>query len=497
VIEHAPQPLSANLYWKYWLVVVGVFCLHLALIGLPRINLEWAFFDVVQYFESGDRRYLDRYFSVQANPLALSYLSFLLAKLVSGLDVVYAPRLLSALGVLLLGSALVRLSRTLELRQDATLLIVLVLINPLVWVYSGRGTADFLPAALALFSVSLLWDKSTGSLGIVVAMSVFSLAILLKYHAALLLPMIWIEVLSRPWLDFRRGLMGLSAGSALVLIGPCLYQYVVHAQFGFWVVPPKFQAAFEIAPIDFLTNLISYLGYLSVLLFPLSLLPILRKLTSTRRIVGAVLLAGASFLVGYFALRPDGEMTFGPIDRHLNAPVVYGFLCMCAGLWILVLLDGYRAHEHQTEPRRLMACMIVGIMLFVAALSLTRPAQRYLLFVLPMAYFFLSVHLQQRALIVSTSVVLVSVNVYIGISQYATGSASRTMVQKIQANGLLDKTDPGVIEGHVGEQFPVVTPPDRRYVVVDGTDPGQILCVASSPLPLVRREYCIVPQQRQ
>lgn len=476
------------------LLILAVFGVHLSLLWLPPINLEWAFFDVIRFFETDDMRYADRYFSVQANPLGLSYASFLLSRLLPGLDVEYAPRVLSALGVLLLGYALVRLGRALQLRRDMTVLLLLVLVNPLVWVYSGRGTADFLPAALALFSVSLLWDKSTGAFGTVTALCALSLAILLKYHAVLLLPMIWIEALSRPHVDYRSQWVRLCVGSALVLAGPCLYIYFVHLYFGFWLVPPKLQAAFEISPSAFLTNLTSYFGYLSLLLLPLNLLSVVGRLSNARSVVRVALVACALFLLGYFVLRPDGEMNFGPFDRFLTEQFANGLICISAGLFILVLLDGYRAQKHHAETLRLMACMAVGIAIFLAALSLTRPAQRYLLFVLPMAYFFLAVHLHKRtAYIVATVLLLVSINALIGISQYATGSAAREVVQKLRAGGLIDDTYPGAILWHAGNAFSISAPAKRHHVVAEGHRPGELFCATSAPVPFIRREFCVIP----
>ena len=113
------------------------------------------------------------------------------------------------------------------MKGSVLMLIILVLTNPLIWVYSGRGTADFLPAAMALFSVSLLWDKSAGPIGIAASILTFSMAIILKYHAIILLPIIWFEALTRPKVECRFVFLRLSIISALILLGPCLYIYYI------------------------------------------------------------------------------------------------------------------------------------------------------------------------------------------------------------------------------------------------------------------------------
>lgn len=483
-------PLESRLEW----VLVAAACVaHLALYWLPQINLEWAFSDALLYFHDGDARRIDRYFAVQANTLGLSYSSFLVSKLLPGLDATYVPRLLSSLGILALGSALIRFGRMLELNRSDSLLVMLVLINPVVWIYSGRGTADFLPTALVLFSVSLFWGKTTGLSGYATAIITFSLAILLKYHAALLLPILWIEALSRANVDYKAVLLRLLATSALVLIGPCLYVFLMRDTFGFWITPPVFQKAFQVSVSSFATNLVSYLGYLSLLLLPLTLLSLMDRLLNPRTRMRLVLLLTAVFLVGYVALNPEGEMNFGPFDRYLNEKLVYGFLCVCAGLLILVLQDCFRAHKHP-ETRRLLACIAAGIVFFLAMLSLTRPAQRYLLFVLPFAYYFLTIHAGKRKILVGATILLMaSINVYVAFSQYATGSASRELVQKLEASGLIADTSPEIILGHVGNEFPFSGALKKKYIVVEGHRPDQLLSAESSPIPFVRRVYAVIP----
>lgn len=491
-----PSPASTTTrhYRLLWLLVAAACLAHLALVWLPGINLEWAFSDALLYLQQGDERRIERYFAVQANTLGLSFSAYLLAALLPGLDAAYAPRVLSSLGILLLGGALIRIARLLDYQQSDALLVMLALINPMVWVFSGRGTADFFPAALALYSVSLFWDKTVRLPGTCIAIIAFSCAIAIKYHAALLLPLLWLEALGRANNDYRSTLARLSAVSALVLSGPLLYILLVRRTLGFWFFPPAFQDSFPISFAGFATNGVSYLGYLSLLLLPLSAVPLLRRLSSGQALIQFALVFAALFALGYATMQPDGEMNFGPLDRYLDRRVASGILYASAGLLVFVLQDCFGAAK-PPETRRLLICLALGIALFIAALSFTRPAQRYLLFVLPLAYYFVAIPWKQRKIVVGAAVALaMSVNLYAGISQYATGSASRALVQQLVAQGLLEHTNPGDLLWNAGNAFPLGADfKGATHTIVNGRHPEQILFAESAPLPFIRRAYAVIP----
>src|ERR1039458_6389137 len=106
------------------------------------------------------------------------------------------------------------------------------------------------------------------------------------------------------------------------------------------------------------------------------------------------------------------------------------------------------------SARRYILCMVLGIFIFVAILSLTRPAQRYLLFVLPLAYFFVMTKSRSGKYITGTTIlVYVILILFITLSQVATGAVAQNMVQQINARGLLDDTEAGYLMGNAGNRF--------------------------------------------
>ena len=133
---------------------------HLAFIGLPSINFEWAFVDAARYFGLHQQELLVRYFEVEANPLGVPLLAYIIHLILPFVIIDIVPRLLAISGFVFLAFALLRISERVGIAFSAPLLTAIIFLNPLIWTFGGRGTADFFPAALALCAVALFWDAS-------------------------------------------------------------------------------------------------------------------------------------------------------------------------------------------------------------------------------------------------------------------------------------------------------------------------------------------------
>ena len=131
---------------------------HLAFIDLPSINFEWAFVDAARYFGLHQQELLVRYFGVEANPLGVPLLGYIIHLILPFLNIDIIPRLLAISGFAFLAFALLRISERAGIALSAPLLTAIIFLNPLIWTFGGRGTADFFPAALALCAVALFWD---------------------------------------------------------------------------------------------------------------------------------------------------------------------------------------------------------------------------------------------------------------------------------------------------------------------------------------------------
>jgi hypothetical protein len=491
--------------------VIGLACVallfvaaHLLLLDLPPINWEYAFSDAAKYFSSGDARYLDQYFDHEANTLTVPWLAFAIQRLFPGLDIDHVPRLLSALGIPFLAYGLLRINRQLAESVNPYLLISIVLVNPLVWTFAGRGTADFLPAALSIFSLSLFWrgqEESRSELWRrILASTVLGLAAIIKYHALLLLPGIVAEIAINRRAKYGRMLVEGAASTAPAILVLATYLLIVKINFGFWITPPKFQRALGLALSQGLDNLLSYSGYLILITLPLSLV-IPRKWISDFgvRHGAAMLFLASAFVLGYFFLSDNGEMNLGPLDPYVNKHIANGLLAMFCALLPIRLAIGLDHSASKTKAAALLTALTVAIVFFIFALSLTRPAQRYLLFILPLFYFFLLPSQKyHRATIAFAILLSIALDIYILLNQVASGIASEEMARRIAELGLLSKTAAGPIEGNVGDRFFPYRHENKTFAVVVGNVAGSIVQVHYSvfpQIPFTGKTYSLVRLQ--
>src|SRR5664280_1846036 len=479
-----------------FLVILIATLLHLSLIWLPGINLEWVFADGAKYFECYDPVLLKHYFLLQANTLGMPFLASVFHRLLPFLNQNAVLRVLSTSSFLLLGYSLLKLCSLLERDYNPAVLLAVVFLNPLIWTFGGRGTADLFPAALTLFAITLFWQAKSPPLRLAIAITAYGIAITLKYHAALLLPLVGLETLTRPGADIRKAFLRYSFIVALILVIPTAYIILAKQLYGFWFLPPAFRAIHgaNLNLISIVMNMIGYAGYLSLLLVPYSLGAIWERVNTTRKALITLVATIAIFIAGVYGVRLGEEMRFGPLDAYINPRIYSGALLVFAAILILLSKD-ILLNTTTPSARRYILCMVLGIFIFVAILSLTRPAQRYLLFVLPLAYFFVMTKSRSRKCITGTTILLYGMLIlFITLSQVASGAVAQSMVQQITARGLLDDTEAGDLIGSAGNRFPdqVNGAAHKHYAVIAGNSPKAIVTVESHPAPLVRKVLSLV-----
>src|SRR5271166_5329911 len=207
-------------------------------------------------------------------------------------------RLFAASSFLLLGYSLLKLYSFLELDYNPALLLAVVFLNPVIWTFGGRGTADLFPAALTLFAITLSWQAESSPLRLAIAIAAYGIAITLKYHAALLLPVVGLESLTRPGANIRKASLRYIFIVALILVIPVAYIIVAKQLYGFWLLPPAFRATHgaNLSLISILMNIIGYAGYLSLLLIPYSLYTVWEQVNTTRKALTTLVATIAIFI---------------------------------------------------------------------------------------------------------------------------------------------------------------------------------------------------------
>lgn len=399
--------------WAYQLAPpLGAVALHLVMIRLPFVNQETAFNQAATYFHTGDAAAIQAFFDNEANTLVVPALGALLAGAIN-IDPNYGCRLLSILCVALLALSLPSM-RASPRRYDAVILQALVLLNPLVWTFSGRGTADFTPMALSVASIALFWRARQFGWTIIAAAIVFALAVGTKYHALLLLPLVALNPDPDQPIKFRATML-IAAGTAATIVF-VLYNVIIHQTFGFWITPPKFAAVHAPTTANVLSNAVQYAGYLALLAFPLSFLSAFAhpQILNRLSVVNLAFIA-AAFGVGLIMPPSMGEMNFGPFDRWIGSGVSGAALCALSAILMLSFV--------QTTKNRADRVTVAAIMIFLIVLSFSRPAQRYLLLILPFFYLHLARNIDLRKYAIPTLLGFIAINTVVAAKQFGASTA--------------------------------------------------------------------------
>ncbi len=428
--------------------------------------MEFVFAQATQSLLNPDSKPgITHYWTLQANPLGYVWFSSIFHFLLGEPEGFWSYRLasLSGLVAILTAGAIVTSSLKTDSSREFHLWCALVTFSPLVWLFSGRGTADVLPVGLLLLSFALVCKGELIARGL--ASVIFLLAIVVKYHALLLAPgfiyIFWHQSQSR-------GEWGKICGQffLLPLLGFITYLGIIYNQYGFFLVHEYHSQTHKFEPANFLKTFSLYAGYLGLLLGPVALVCML----SVRKHWPGKwwLLAGVGLAIGLWSQSWErlGEMNYGPFDWVLNSLMAFwikGVGGIFFGFLVLDCILEAVKHKNTVAGFILTTCLP-----FLLICSVSRPAQRYLIFLIPLIFFYLVFCKMKGRSILGWGTVglFVLANIFAVNYQIAQARASDNMAQWLIENKLIEQTLPGSINSNSGQYFiPFAGSPKTRAVM--------------------------------
>lgn len=457
-------------YGYFFVAVLSALIVHSLLLKLSGVNLEFTFVGAANYFKNLNPILIHQFFYYEANTLGVPYLAYCISSFFPKIEMLVLIRIMNLVGLILMSIGIISICRFLNKKNYVGILILLIL-NPLIWTYTGRATSDFLPMSLGIFSISLALGPGNFSFKLIFAVLFFAFSSILKYHSLALLVFLCalLSYKYSPKFIFKR-IMFISIITISIL---AYYLLTLKNNFGFWVTPIKFQHQFEITIPNVFNNFILYTGFLALLVLPTSFISkdfifFLKKFWKKVIFVLFIL-----FLFASTFLADRGELNFGPLDAYLGEK----FRVFILSLLIFIPLFFMAIPDKDRKFRWRMGASIFFVLLL---LSSSRPAQRYLLFVIPFFIFFIpDTILKSRGVILSSALLFFLTNTFIELSRYATGSAAELMVNKLSREGMLQQTNPGIIEAHAGDKFFDSRDVRKSYIVVLGRSQNTIFSVSA------------------
>ena len=486
VLMNKELTLNLTFFFSVFAFIVG----HGIYLNTPWVNLEYAFGEAARgilnpYYTTG----FEKYWEVEANPLGYSLIT---ASIASFLGISFwsirIPSLLGGIAILVAGWLFYR-SKDFKNNALFFLWTAIISITPLVWIYSGRATADVLPVGLVVLAFLFCYYAEERLWIHLIAGLCFSLASLVKLHSILLgVGFVYILFTDQEgkinW-SRRRGLKFLFYSLLpAVILG--IYFLVIYSQFGIVFIPEQHKEALvEGYAKNFVSAFLMYNSLLGTMFATFCFLSIthLQKIWSKRNILILmiiILIAGSVFWRTLSSF-PAGEMGFSNLyDTLLNQKVIslirIGGFILAFFLFIELINTAFR------EESKTALFFLCSILPFLVILSFFKPCQRYLLFCLPFLSFYLVVILGSRMPRLThwmgwpSIAVFIAINVFSIFHQIGQGRASENMAQWVISNGYLNNTEPGAILPHAGHHFLQNQEGQKKYIINIGkTPPGNFL----------------------
>ena len=414
-----------------YFILFAFFFGHLIYLNTAFVNLEWIYRVGSEYFNTGDSYFLDFYLNHQANPITYSFLSSFFVNIFGDHYISY--RLFSLLGGVLILASLIH--------YNSIYLILIVALNPLIWVYSGRAYSDILSVGILVLAIEL--HKNGYLKGLFAGFSAF-----IKYHSIIFVGPYWaLKWIEKSIVEKRLILKDINFISGLVAsILLLVFLFLYFNLYEVWVVPKSLKPheSFEINLSEFVNNFFSYGSYLSALFiitFPFLFL----KIRFKNHLI-ALLISIALAMIN----QNNGEMNFGSLDQLLGSEQI--LLIKIIGFWnFIICIDFFVRHKES----RIMA---LAILFYISLLSFTRPSQRYLLFIMP---FWSILIVQSNILIVQSKfklfalfkwayvLLLLMVAVFSSLYQVANAKVAKEIVVWSQNENI--KINTYEIYSHVGD----------------------------------------------
>ncbi len=155
-------------YGYSFVAVLSALIVHSLLLKVSGVNLEFTFVDAANYFKTLNPILIHQFFYYEANTLGVPYLAYCISSFFPKIEILVLIRIMNLVGLILMSIGIINICRFLNKKNYVGILILLIL-NPLIWTYSGRATSDFLPMALGIFSISLVLGPDNFSFKLVFA----------------------------------------------------------------------------------------------------------------------------------------------------------------------------------------------------------------------------------------------------------------------------------------------------------------------------------------
>ena len=367
---------------KYFLTIFGIatIILHLISFNFFPVNYEYTFSEGAKFFDLFEKKYSDFYFQNQANTIFYSLIINLIDRItLDFFDNLIIARFISFTSYIFLILGLLYNFKLFKVKKNLySLIIIFFLFNPIIWILSFRSSPDLISFSLGFYSSSLLIYKYKNIFLRKISLILLGISITLKPFACIYLLYLIIFINDKPSIKILKKYF---IDFIILIIIPITYYISVKYHFGFYLLSESFYTdhALKKNLLNIIQNLIGYLCFLSIFMFPLSL-SLQIKLNFKIFLFYIFLIFFGVYQFNFFEL---GELDFGFFGLYLNNNVLLIISFSLLFIFFLKILEIIK----NKEEIKMNIKLITVVLFFVIILSLSKPVQRYLIFILPIIIF--------------------------------------------------------------------------------------------------------------
>jgi hypothetical protein len=431
---------------KSLIILLIIFLIHIFCINFYPINDEFIFPVGAKLLEGKNIEIIGTFFKYNANTLGFSTVIFFFSKFIP-LNYYLIGKLLSSSGIILIYigiNNLIKISKT-NLNEKDYLLILLILLNPIIFIFSFRATPDFFSATLALFSVTfLILNKNFFFKCFFLIL--FSCAVIIKPINAIIILLIFYNFDLKK--NFYKNNINLFLWASASMIIPVIFFIYNFYLFDFFLIPNNFKLLKNFHILLFLMKFISYLGFFNLFILPLYF----DYLFKNTKINYFKLLSYIVFstLLSSFFIDDIGEINFGFLQAYFN----YNFFSFILLMSFCIFLDFvYFSLKRKDFDRKLFIFSIFFTIIFIFILSIFHPSQRYLLIMLPLLLLTIFNIQKNKFFFILTISLYILMNTILFVNHYSTSNNIKNVVVYLKKNKMIQDTYPGFIGQHALNYF--------------------------------------------
>jgi len=421
----------------FFLLIYFIF--HILFINHYPVNFEYTFFNSLRYFDSFNEIYIKDFFRTQANTFGFSFFTGIFYFFFKNDNLIYFTRIISSFSYFLYFVGLINIFKYYKIPFNPALVIVFFF-NPFIWNFGFRGTPDLFSSALAFFSSSFIIQNYKISKNTIFYL-LLGIAITIKPHCGIFYIYIFLECSKKIDVINKENFYIF----ILIFIIPIFYFGYVKYNFNFFLIPPGYYNELKFNIYNFFYNFSSYVGYLNLAIFPFAMI-FFEKINILRKLILSLFFFG----IGFFFLKLNGELDMGPLSIYFKDNFFSGILFLLS-MWIL--FNFYKIFFYNNKQSK---NIIIFALLFVLVLSTSRPAQRYLITIIPMLYILFFLNIKKK---IFSKYTFLSLLIYLPVNFILTANfhlnsrLSDEVLKYLRVNNYIDITNPGAVSSHIGYLF--------------------------------------------